>query len=424
MVTIRLARAPDLPSLLSLLGRIDATRAPLHPTLLRAWVGVFGPSEASSRSFSALCGVATVAFIYMIGREVAGRRAGLWSAWLSAISPPLVQYSRETRMYALLAMLTCAAWWRLLRFRRGASAGGQWVLGALLAAIGYTHPLGPPMIAVLGLGYLIDRKNSQLSFGRWGAIQVLVGFALWPWLGHYLDHPPESTVGVLPIRFLLGLPIGYVGGNFAALGVCGLVAAWGMRGSDRRTSMILLSWLTVVPTSLYLYSRLGHPIFGPARYTLFVGPAYLLVLGVGLARLPGWARWPLAVAGASLAWPLLATTCYAPGLKADWRLLSRALRGEARVIRLARPDPSNDAELETARYYLPPAVAVRVAAEAEAGRVEPLGDGEWLVVCGRDGPRPAARYDGGSAVERVDLTFPGLRCTLYARIGTPPIAGP
>src|SRR4051794_17307607 len=45
VVTMRLARTAGPTELISLLGQIDGTRAPLHPLLLQAWVRVFGPSE-------------------------------------------------------------------------------------------------------------------------------------------------------------------------------------------------------------------------------------------------------------------------------------------------------------------------------------------------------------------------------------------
>ena len=36
---------------------------------------------------------------------------------------------------------------------------------------------------------------------------------------------------------------------------------------------------------MFAYSWAVRPIFGPARYHLFIAPAYLLLLGQGLSRL-------------------------------------------------------------------------------------------------------------------------------------------
>src|SRR5690242_10354854 len=99
VVTMRLAQAPGPMALLDRLFEIDATRAPLHPFLLQAWVQLFGSSETSARALSVLCGVVTVALVCWIGRLAFDSQTGLWAAWLAAWSPPLVYYSREARMY-------------------------------------------------------------------------------------------------------------------------------------------------------------------------------------------------------------------------------------------------------------------------------------------------------------------------------------
>jgi uncharacterized membrane protein len=110
VVTMRQARAPGLGALLTELRTGDAARAPLHPMVLSVWLRVFGPTDAAGRGFSVVCGVLTVALMAWIGRLAFERRTGLWAALLGAVSPLLVQYSRETRMYAWLTLLTCAAW--------------------------------------------------------------------------------------------------------------------------------------------------------------------------------------------------------------------------------------------------------------------------------------------------------------------------
>ena len=56
---MRLARTESPAALFRLLRQIDATRAPLHPLLLQGWVTLFGPSDASGRAFSVLCGIVT-----------------------------------------------------------------------------------------------------------------------------------------------------------------------------------------------------------------------------------------------------------------------------------------------------------------------------------------------------------------------------
>ena len=82
VVTMRLARTESPARALRLLPQIDATRAPLHPLLLQAWVAVFGPSDYSGRLFSCLCGISTVALVYWIGIRAFDATTALFASWL------------------------------------------------------------------------------------------------------------------------------------------------------------------------------------------------------------------------------------------------------------------------------------------------------------------------------------------------------
>ena len=86
VVTMRLARTQSPAVLLRLLPQIDATRAPLHPLVLQAWVSIFGPSDDSGRALSCLCGVATVALVYWIGLRAFDVTTALWASWLCAVA--------------------------------------------------------------------------------------------------------------------------------------------------------------------------------------------------------------------------------------------------------------------------------------------------------------------------------------------------
>ena len=163
IVTMRLARAESPAALLRLLDQIDATRAPLQPLLLQGWVSVFGPSDLSGRSFSALCGILTVAVVYWVGLRAFDATTGLWAAWLCAISPLLVYYSREVRMYAWLVLVTCLAWGLLFANGRSPRIGNLVLYALSLIAIAYSHPLGFLMVGALGLASLLNCWEFQIS---------------------------------------------------------------------------------------------------------------------------------------------------------------------------------------------------------------------------------------------------------------------
>ena len=214
VVTMRLARAGSPGALVDRLFQIDATRAPLHPLLLQAWLEVFRTSEASARSLSVVCGVATIVLVFLIGRIVFDAPTGLWAAWLGALSPILIVYAREARMYAWLVLVTCCAWLALLALLRAlpsqdhglwAQPGGAGLLASARARDGGDSGSGGP-----------DRRSSVL--------RRVFALAVRPSRGALCSSCPGSGITsiILP--------------SFSA-GVCHFGSCWAFRsGSSGATS--------------------------------------------------------------------------------------------------------------------------------------------------------------------------------------------
>jgi len=370
VVTLRLARASGPAEMFPLLCRIDGTRAPLHPLLLMGWLRLFGHSDLAARAFGAVLGVATVVVVYALGRRAFDEATALWGAWLAAVCPTLVYYSQEVRMYALLVLLTVLSWILFLEFRRGASWSLVTIYSGLLIALVYTHPLGLFMAAAHGLAYIVLGRRTVLSPGRWATAWCLTGLAVAPWIRRYLDHGTDHPMPRYPIRFLIGIPIEYIGGNSLtlipwALLIAGGLLVWkagklGLRKPYEEGA--LLCWFAAPPLLMYTYSWIGQPIFGPSRYHLFVAPAYLLLVAAGLALLARPLRLAVAAVMLALTVQLLVGMTDAPARKADWRALAAWLnqRGEPARVVVYPHDPRFPHEhIEAARYYLEPAVEVQ-----------------------------------------------------------------
>ncbi|QEH35926.1 hypothetical protein OJF2_44830 [Aquisphaera giovannonii] len=428
VVSMRLAEAPGPAAMLDLLGRIDGTRAPLHPLLLHAWMGVFGGGSCSARAFSAALGCGTVILVYVLGRRAWDDATGRWGAWLCALCPPLVAYSQEVRMYALLVFLAVLSWLAFLAFRRRPTRSLAVAYGLSLAAMAYTHPLGLFMIAAHGLVGLVALARGLLPGARWLAAVALAGAVIAPWLPRYLDHGTDYPMPRYSPRFLLGVPIEYIGGPGVTLLAWGaLIAAGLLRPRDGRVAFrepeawaAAVGWFAAPPLLMYAYSWASRPIFGPSRYHLFVAPAYMLLVGAGLAVSPRRARWALAAAMAALTVPALMSTTYASGHKADWRSAAAWIRErrdeKAFVIVDANDERFRREPLETARYYLAPDVPVELAGSEAACRVE-NSPGPGIVVYHVSCLAPA---DGDpDAREGVMASFHGLAVTRVGGGGGP-----
>jgi hypothetical protein len=432
VVTMRLSRAGSPAALVERLFQIDATRAPLHPILLQAWLKMFGTSETSARSLSVVCGVATIMLIFFIGRIVFDAPTGVWAAWLGTLSPILIVYAREARMYAWLVLLTCFAWFALLTLLRAFSTAWTAAYGLSLVALAYSHPLGLVMGATLALASLIGARARCGGIRHWLLVHLGALLLVLPWAGNYFDHPPEFLSGRPPFRFLLGVPIGFIGGDFRVLAGLVLLIVMGLLQHTRRGGAgpekeprlrhwlgpaFLLLWFTLPPTLLYLYSLVSYPLFGPARYTAFVAPAYLLLVAGGLSRSPAWVRYPAAGLLAVVSTFAICRLAYDPELKADWRDfaldVAQRLRdqpGDRVVVIVGSSDPARNVEVETARYYLPASCTVIAASEATPERIEENDAEQICFAVGLRHGEPAAsvpaRLGGYKFHERQ--RYPGL----------------
>jgi mannosyltransferase len=433
VVSARIAREPSDRDAIHLLMRTDATCAPLYPLVLRHWFGIVGTGEGEARSLSAACGVVTCVVVLLIGWRLGGLSSGLWSAGFAGLSPLLVEYDREARMYAMLTMLSTLAWWNLLRFRDRSTLGRTTLQVVLTTALAYTHPLGLLMIAALAVGWAVDRRYTRLSARRWLAIQMLAAALIAPWSGNYMDHPPEFLTEDQSLKLLLGMPIGFTGGHSGTLALCVSVIGVGLlpmavAGLSRRApesrgpAWPIVAWLVVPPVLLFIYSRLAHPIFGPSRYNVYVAPAYVILLGVGLSRIK---LVPALLIGLCL---LLAFAL--PGTlavmdewrKADWK-------GAANLIQMRAPPGTpvilmshregETFELEVARYYLGATRQVVPYSEDERDILRGVADDPEFVVFvtptrGGSPIRPIPRAIGRNRLRAGLLGF-GLDIILFRR---------
>jgi 4-amino-4-deoxy-L-arabinose transferase-like glycosyltransferase len=395
VVTMRLAETSSVAGLFRLLFEIDATRAPLHPLVLQEWIALYGNSEAAGRSLSVVFGLATVALLYFLGRLAFDETTGLWSAFLGAFSPLLVYYSRETRMYALLTLITTLCWVLLLWNRRTPARWKPFAYAVCVVAMLFTHPLGLLMFGTLGLASAMDVRAFFGSWKAWLAVHLGVLIITTPWLRFYFDHEPEFLSGRLPIKFLIATPISFLGGDSVAY--CGLIALIAF-GLYRRRIMdvstrewiapaCLALWLVLPPTILYAYSWVGDPIFGPARYTLFCAPAYLVLVAQALTRIPPLSRWTLGLGIACLALATMRPMIYAPPRRMDWRGYMGAISFQRPSVLgptiMIASDGEPNPELVTARYYLDRTYSVVPFDEEELAtlRKDPTREVYLIVAC-------------------------------------------
>lgn len=152
---------------------------PLWPIIQAANVRLFGNGEFSFRLPAATLGIGIVALLFLIALHLFDLKVAVLTSILAAVSPGLIYFSQDARMYALLTFCVFLALYGALR--------GNWVLLAIggIGAI-YSHNLGLVFMACIWLALLLTGKIR-------GALVVAGVSLLWlPWLGTVL-HQMQSV---------------------------------------------------------------------------------------------------------------------------------------------------------------------------------------------------------------------------------------
>ncbi len=164
------------------------TASDVHPPLffwtLWPWVRWVGQSELAARYLTLVWGMLAVALAHALGRRLGGRPAGILALALVAVSPFMVWWSMELRMYMLASLAVLAAVYACVRWL--VDDRPRWLaayLAAALAAV-YTVYLTGVAIAAINLAVLGAAALRWLSprrYARWLAVQVLLVLLFLPW---------------------------------------------------------------------------------------------------------------------------------------------------------------------------------------------------------------------------------------------------
>ena len=299
-----------------MLGLIPQTEStpPLYYMVAWVWVRVFGDHEAGLRSLSALAGVLTVPVAYAaasqlvsgwrfaagrVAAEVAGRRAGLITAALTACNPFLIWYSQEARSYELLVLLSALGLLAFAHARANPSAGAlaAWVIASALALV--THYYAA-MLVVPEAAWLVWEYRSLRRVQVAALLALACGAALIPlavsqnstgrdsWIAH---SPFGLRLAQIIPQLLIGtgaparqeLKFAAMALALVALGLVLLPAPrWERRGAwlagGLAVSGFLITLLLAAAGSDFLITRNIIVLWLPAA----------IALAGGLAAAPGW----------------------------------------------------------------------------------------------------------------------------------------
>jgi len=311
-----------------------AQNGPLYFLGLRPWFFVVGTSEFALRFPSTVAGVLSVLLVWHVGRRLLPpapstpvHRLATWTnvaavaALLFAVNPYQVWYGQEGKMYATVTMLALLSSWLWLR---GVEEGGWKLWLSYLAAVSiamYVHLLMVLLIPLHLLWFVIAWPVARSHWRGYGL--ALAGLTLpylpmvwWHWmlltspdkLSGFNFTPLETVLRTLALShargFMTATPLLWLAPVYFLFGAGALfgVMVIGDRFSSQNAPLsawrrigLLLTWL-LLPIALIFAISLRQPVF-TERYVIWIGPAALLCMALGLRV--------LAVNGGRLA-PLIA----------------------------------------------------------------------------------------------------------------------
>jgi uncharacterized membrane protein len=284
---------------------------PFYFILIRAYSWVFGASDVSLRLFSAVFGVLIVYFSFLVGKKMFSPGVALLSAFFVAISPIMIEYSQEARMYSLLSFLVLVSLLAFLKARESGYRQGMLCLGLALFFGVYTHAYFLFFLFALGVWMLFESYRlgalrrvvfllSVLALSSSPLIWSTLSGMIWPrqffpistWGHKDLGLIVRMGLGSLLLRDSIAIYVPpahsytlFFNALLAFFGVFASVSALGF-WKERGWKILLLLFLSLVPFAIpLLVSVLWAEIFS-IHYLLYIIPFLWIAISAGLFHFP------------------------------------------------------------------------------------------------------------------------------------------
>lgn len=270
----------------------EDVHVPLYSFLLHFWLQIFGASLSAARVLSFLFFLLTLPVLYLFVKESSSKAVALLSVTLFALSPFIMWYSGEARMYTLFTLVTSLSHLFFLRMIR--TDGQEGKLGyfiSLLLGL-YTHYFFVFLIATQAL-YVAwtmfknyQEKVPQGFMKKTYGIIALASLCFVPWIWLLFSTgmaantqpliPPPTSFNVIQtyVNFIFGFQTQGIQSILVSLwpiAIMSLFFVFTKRKKVTTTGMTYLVLASFIPIVLVYFVSFFQPIF-LSRYLIVVTP--------------------------------------------------------------------------------------------------------------------------------------------------------
>ena len=255
--------------------------------LLHVWMAPFGDSADAMRSLSVLTMAGAAACVALLGRRLAGARAGLISGLVFALVPSVSRFAQEVRFYAPAVLVATLATLLLLRALDQPSARRWLGYAACLALLGYIDLVALSVVAGHAVGVALRWWHDREHQPWWFLLAAAGGLVACLPLIMAGSAQARNQISWIPRPGLDLTDFAFFGRNLfystsvAAALIILAVLAWAVAWREAA----FMTAVAIVPVAaVWLVSQGSYSFFFP-RYLLFTVAAWAVLTGIGLSRL-------------------------------------------------------------------------------------------------------------------------------------------
>ena len=281
---------------------------PLYFLSLKLWSVIFGISAFWLRLLSVIFAIISLLLVYLIGKEISGRKVGMISSFLLAISCFHIYHSQQVRQFTLMFLLITLSYLCLIRLIKYNKIKYYMLNTVSNILLMFTHPYGLAIIISENIYLFFIKKESGYLRKKYFFCQLftLVFFLLWlllssyrPYMLHnvwWIEKPDLNTILDIFQTFSYGGPryglddfrISFKYGiiniiSFFLYNVFFIKGLFNKVSANYNWKSLLCFWFFVPIVVAYSVSFF-IPVLS-IKHLFIVLPAYYIIVAIGICNL-------------------------------------------------------------------------------------------------------------------------------------------